>query len=134
MASNVTSNPEIVDFDDYSDWIELYNDSSASVDISGYGITDDLNNPSKWIIPNGTVIPSKGYLLLWADGYDTPRGGEIKNHHLNFKLSKGGEEIGLSSPEGELIDSVVYGPQVSDVSYGRKPDGGYSGRGIMHEG
>mgnify|MGYP003325246221 CR=1 FL=1 len=25
LASNVTSNPEMIDFDDYSDWIELYN-------------------------------------------------------------------------------------------------------------
>ena len=31
MASNVTSTPEIIDFDAYSDWIEIYNDSTVSI-------------------------------------------------------------------------------------------------------
>jgi CotH protein/lamin tail-like protein/chitobiase/beta-hexosaminidase-like protein/parallel beta helix pectate lyase-like protein/type IX secretion system substrate protein len=124
MASNVTSNPEIVDFDDYSDWIEIYNDSTSSINIGGYYLTDDLDNSTKWQIPSGTSIPAKGFLIFWADGYDTPSGNGIKYHHLNFKLSKSGEEIGLFSPEEVLIDSVVYAVQVSDVSFGRKPDGG----------
>jgi len=126
MASNVTSNPEIIDFDDYSDWIEIYNNSSSSVNLGGYYLTDNLNTPLKWQIPSGTIIPAKGFLIFWADGYDTPSGNEIRYHHLNFKLSKNGEEIGLFSPEGNLIDSIIYDPQISDVSYGRKPDGSNS--------
>ena len=49
MASNVTSTPEIVDFDAYSDWIEIYNDSTASINIGGYYLTDNLKSPIKTI-------------------------------------------------------------------------------------
>ncbi len=124
MASNVTSTPEIVDYDDYSDWIEIYNDSSGAIDISGYFLTDNLSYPNKWRIPNGTWISGKGYLLFWADGYDDSPSSIIKYHHLNFSLSKASEEIGLFSPEEELVDSITYVAQISDVSFGRKPDGG----------
>ena len=48
LASNTTINPDIVDFDDYSDWLEIYNDENHDVDLSGYFITDNLNDPTKW--------------------------------------------------------------------------------------
>jgi CotH protein/chitobiase/beta-hexosaminidase-like protein/lamin tail-like protein/parallel beta helix pectate lyase-like protein/type IX secretion system substrate protein len=123
MASNVISTPEIVDYDDYSDWIEIYNDSSASINLSGYYLSDNLNNPTKWQIPPGTSIPAKGFLIFWADGFDDSPGNGIKYYHLNFSLNKDGEEIGLFSPEQILIDSLKYATQISDVSYGRQPDG-----------
>ncbi|MEJ2494195.1 MAG: lamin tail domain-containing protein [Ignavibacteriaceae bacterium] len=70
LASNLTTNPDMVDFDDFSDWIELYNDETSAVDIGGFYITDDLTQPMKWQIPANTIIPAKGYFLIWADGYD----------------------------------------------------------------
>ena len=36
MASNVTNYPEIVDFDDYSDWIELYNNGFEDINLENY--------------------------------------------------------------------------------------------------
>ena len=39
LATNVSVDADIVDFDDYSDWIELYNDEPVNVDISGYFLT-----------------------------------------------------------------------------------------------
>jgi len=139
LASNVSIDADIVDFDDYSDWIELYNDESFDVDLGGYFITDDLENASKWEIPHGTLIKSKGYLRFWADGYDASPGltfkrpwvggeGEIlyfttDYYHLNFKLSRAGESIGLFGPDGTPIDSLTFGLQHRDVSMGRKPDG-----------
>ena len=70
LASNVSIDADIVDFDDYSDWIELYNSEDDPVDLGGYFITDDLEDPGKWEIPTGTNIEGKGFLRLWADGYD----------------------------------------------------------------
>ncbi|MBI9071127.1 MAG: CotH kinase family protein [Melioribacteraceae bacterium] len=107
FADNVTINPEMKDFDDYSDWIELYNRSENTVDLSGYYLTDNLSNPNKWPIPFGTKIAAKGYLVIWADGYNTGTGVnfiheywpweyfDTRNYHSNFKLSSLGEEIGL---------------------------------------
>jgi hypothetical protein len=139
LASNVSVNADIADFDDYSDWIELYNDESYDVDLGGYFLTDDLDNPARWEIPAGTIIEAKGFLSLWADGYDdipghtytrSWRDSEGKSiyfttyyYHLNFALSRAGESIGLFAPWGLLVDSVTFGLQLRDVSMGRKPDG-----------
>ncbi|MDP8240653.1 MAG: lamin tail domain-containing protein [Candidatus Hatepunaea meridiana] len=107
LASNVSINPDMVDFDDYSDWIELFNPTEESVEIGGFFLTDNLDNPVKWRIPPGTVIASGGYLLFWADGYDDIPGMihqrpywpwstfETTYFHTNFRISGEGEELGL---------------------------------------
>jgi len=111
----------------YDDWIEIYNFGSSAINIGGMYLTDDLSTPTKWRIPennpSATTIPAHGYLLIWADN-DTADSGL----HANFKLDAGGEEIGLydSSATGidgsTLIDSITFGKQTSDFSYGRFPD------------
>jgi parallel beta-helix repeat protein len=139
LASNVSVDADIVDFDDYSDWIELYNSENSDADISGYYLTDDPGSTSRWKIPQGTIIKAKGFLRFWADGYDNKPGNTYllswlgpyeeklyfttQYYHLNFKLSQAGEYIGLYNPAGGVVDSVSYGLQLSDISMGRKPDG-----------
>ena len=56
LASNVTIHPEMYDFDDYSDWIELYNPDTAPYSLNGFFLTDDLDNLLKWKIPDDTII------------------------------------------------------------------------------
>jgi hypothetical protein len=70
LASNVTDYPEMYDFDDYTDWIELYNSDSIPYSLDGFFITDDLEDPLKWKIPDGNVIDAGGYLIIWADDYN----------------------------------------------------------------
>ena len=135
LASNVSTNADIVDFDDFSDWIELYNREDVDIDLGGYSLTDDPRDPSKWPLPPGTFIPAHGFLFLWADGQDDVPGTPhtrpyapfedfyTRYYHLNFKLDAAGEFIGLAAPDGTLIDSVVFGMQLNDVSRGRQPDG-----------
>jgi regulation of enolase protein 1 (concanavalin A-like superfamily) len=106
----------------YEDWIELYNAGSAAADLSGWFLTDDLANPRKWSFPLGTRLEGSGYLLIWADEHSELNGGGI-GLHTNFKLSQQGEAIGLSDPQGRWVDVVTFGPQQSDVSQGRSPDG-----------
>ncbi|MBC8217210.1 MAG: CotH kinase family protein, partial [Planctomycetes bacterium] len=63
-------------------------------------------------------IPVGGYLVIWADN-DTGDAGM----HASFRLSAAGEEIGLFAGDGvTLIDSIVFGSQTEDVSFGRYPD------------
>lgn len=64
------------------------------------------------------VIPANGYVVFWAD--DEPGQGA---RHTTFKLGKSGEDIGLFDAEGSLIDGFSFGAQITDVSYGRTPDG-----------
>ena len=150
LADNVYSTPEINDFTDFGDWIELYNGGASAVDLSGYHLSDNLNQPFRWTFPSGASIPAGGYLLIWADGYDSKPGLSLtrgfypyasfvtRYYHANFKLSATGEEVGLFTPAGTRIDGVTYGPdmtgrwygekaedwQQGDLSFGRYPDGG----------
>ena len=121
MASNQTTiaDPE----GEYDDWIEIYNTSNEPVDISGFYLTDDLSDLTCWQIPSeypdSTTIEPHGFLLLWAD-----RDCEDGILHLNFKLSADGEQIGLIAPNGfTIIDSLTFGEQSTDISFGRSNDG-----------
>ena len=116
MASNNSIEPDPQG--EYDDWIEIYNPSASPVDIGGLYLTDDLSVPNKWQFPDSTTIPAGGFLLVWVDG-DVDDDGL----HANFKLSADGEDIGLFEADGStLIDSVTYGEQTTDVSYGRFPN------------
>ncbi len=108
-----------VDFFEYSDWIELYNDGDVAINIGNYFLTDNLSDSFKYKIPPYTFIQPKSTLLFWADGEDYIYTG----YHTNFSLGES-EEIGLFSPTGILLDSVSYPQQITDFTYGRYPDGG----------
>ena len=71
-------------FGKYEDWIELYNKNDKATDISGWYLSDRDTKPKKWQIPAGTVIPAKGYLVIWASGRDL-RDTVL---HTNFKFSQ----------------------------------------------
>lgn len=105
----------------YPDWVELYNGGDYMVDISGMYLTDDLSNPS-WRFPDGAFIAPNSYLLVWADG------GSGKSYlHASFKLRANGGAVGLFASDGKtLIDFIVFGKQIRDVSYGRAVDGSLS--------
>jgi hypothetical protein len=107
----------------YEDWFELYNPGTNWVDLTGCYLSDTLTNTTHWAVPAGTAIPPRGYLLVWADGepqQNSDYGGDL---HAPFSLSAGGEAIALFAADGQVIDAVVFGPQVTDLSQGRIPDG-----------
>jgi hypothetical protein len=103
---------------EYDDWIELYNLSTSSVNLSGYYLSDNKKEPGKWRIPQGTTIVSKGYLIIWADN-DTTQSGL----HANFKLSSGGEGAVISNPEKTILDKVSFPEQTLELSWSRVPNG-----------
>ncbi|MGC8744119.1 MAG: lamin tail domain-containing protein, partial [Verrucomicrobiia bacterium] len=117
----------------YDDWFELYNTETNEVDLSGYYLTDNPTNKTLYEIPNGCVIPPKGFLLVWADNKPTTTNlvapAEL---HVNFALSRNGEAIGLYAPDGSVVDLVTFGPQTADVSEGRYPDGSSNIRQLQH--
>ncbi|MGZ8920926.1 MAG: lamin tail domain-containing protein, partial [Limisphaerales bacterium] len=121
MAANSSTIMDPAD-GDFDDWIELYNAGTQMVDLSGYTLTDVLTNATKYTIPNGKTIPAGGYLIIWADE-EPPQNAFGPDIHATFKLSASGEQIGLYGPDGALVDSVVFGAQVSNVSEGRVSDG-----------
>ena len=105
----------------YEDWFEIYNSGDTVCVLSGMYLTDDLTEPTKYQIPLGVTIAANGYLIFWADD-DSEQGST----HTNFKLSAGGEQIGLFGTDNNLnqaVDVITYESQTTDVSYGRCPDG-----------
>lgn len=67
MASNAST---IADEDgDFSDWIELFNHGQSAISLQGFGLTDDPEEPFKWIFPDTLMEPGQ-HLLVWASGKD----------------------------------------------------------------
>lgn len=115
MASNdVTASDQDGEYDD---WIEFYNNSDSDIDLTGYYLSDDADDLTKWIFPD-TSIAAGGYLIVWADNDEEQNG-----LHTNFKLSASGEAIYFSDPDQVVINEIVFGAQQADVSIGRYPNG-----------
>ena len=118
MASNATT---ICDsFGSYSDWIELYNSTDTDMDISGFGISDNLSQPMKYRFPDGTTIAAKGYLVVFCSGNEGMQNGEL---HAPFGLRSYGEDVVIANRAGRIIDSYSFKNQETDVSVARIPDG-----------
>ncbi|MCD4794291.1 MAG: lamin tail domain-containing protein [Bacteroidales bacterium] len=120
-ASNLTGYTD--NYTKTEDWIELYNTSSSSVDISGYYLSDNESFPMKWEIPAGTSIPAAGYLTFWASGRDEVSG---ENYHTNFKLKQTKEtpeHVIFSNPSGTVINQFQLQITQVEHSVGRESDG-----------
>jgi hypothetical protein len=92
------------------DYIELFNHANTPVDISGCILTDDLTT-NKFIVPNGTTIPARGFVYY-------------SETNMNFKLNADGETIYFKNPDQtRVIDAVQFGGQENGVATGRWPDG-----------
>jgi hypothetical protein len=119
MASNTRAYPDITDFEDYPDWLELRNTSGSSVSLNGYFLSDDPKDPFKWPVPATASIPANGYLLFMADGHDAapgqvfPRGYwpwknfTTEKYHTNFSLGAAGETLVLTQATGLSTVSLV---------------------------
>lgn len=118
MASNATTLPGTDG--SYPDWVELYNTTSAAVDLSGFGLSDDENQPVKWQMPEGTVIEANGYLIIYCSGRDGWIDGAL---NAPFGLRSYAESVVLANAKGQVLDSYTYTAQETDRSMARVPDG-----------
>ena len=118
MASNGQFAPD--EDGDFEDWIELYNRGDTTVNLEGYGLTDDPSQPFRWTF--GRVILAPGeFLIVWASGKDRqPTRGNL---HTNFSISSAGEPLQLTEPDNRVADFVPSHPVPRDISRGRQPDG-----------
>jgi hypothetical protein len=100
------------------DWLEIYNATADTLDLGGMFLTDAPAQPAKWTFPSATTITPHGYLVVWADE-DSGQAGI----HANFKLSAGGEYLGLANTTLAILDSITFGAQVTNRSMARIPNG-----------
>jgi hypothetical protein len=110
-VASVLINEFLAESEASDDWVELYNPTDASVSLSGWYLSDDRSDLSKWAIPGGS-IPAHGYAAFEIAG---------------FGLARSGEELFVShlpgTAESRIADAVQFKAQESDVSLGRYPDG-----------
>jgi len=117
MADNDTVFQDPDEAGAFEDWFEVYNPGSEAVDMSGMYITDNPNNPKKWQVGAGVVVPAGGYVVFMADS-EAAQGPR----HASWSLSADGESVSIYAADGTtLIDTVTFGPQAKDVPIGRLP-------------
>ncbi len=116
MAENNTAVED--EFGEYDDWLELYNLGESDLNLSGWSLTDNINDLQKFEFPEGTIIESGAYLVIWADEDEDQ--GEL---HSNFKLSANGESLYLLNDTQKLVDEISFPEAIEDLSYARTPNG-----------
>lgn len=119
ISEFVASNSSFDDGDGISsDWIEIQNRNGVVFDLSGYHLTDDDTNLTKWTFPPNTILSANEYRVVFASARDTP--DAAGNLHTNFSLSASGEYLALVAPDGTTIVQEFapgYPPQKTNVSY-----------------
>ncbi len=119
QCSNLTSFAD--NFGNYEDWIELYNTTASTINLSGYYLSDKVSTPKKWQFGAGVSIPANGFLRIWASGNNINTGANL---HTNFSLTQTKPEvIILTSPALTTVDVKTLVPTQAGHSYGRKTDG-----------
>lgn len=116
LASN--DGPVTDEDGDFSDWIEIHNAGSSTVNLLDWRLSDRASLANAWRFP-ATNLPPNGYLLVFASGKDRRIPGATL--HTDFRLSADGEYLALIKPDGTNIASQfapVFPQQVSGVSYG----------------
>jgi gliding motility-associated-like protein len=118
-CSNVTGITDA--YGEREDWIELFNPTGTTVNLTGWYLSDKANNLTKWMIPSGT-INSSGYKMVFCSKRNTVNGNQ---YHPNFNLSQTeGDWIILSNNFGNVVDSFkIVHMTKSNHSVGRSTNG-----------
>ena len=117
MASNVGSvmSPAC----NFDSWIEIYNPTEQSVNLSGMYLSKWADSLKSWRMPSNIgIVPAKGFLVVWLGSND------ISTKQAPFKLDCDGGTIYLSDRYGELITSEQYPKAMSRTAWARTTDGG----------
>ncbi len=97
-----------------SDFVEIYNGTSQSLDLSGYVINDsDTYDEDAYLFPEGSSIESGGFIAVYKDV------------DFLFGISGNGETLYLLDASGVIVNEMELPEEVEGYdSYGREVDGG----------
>lgn len=106
------------------DWIELYNAGTSEIDLSGYGVSDNMRKLHKFVFPDGTILEAGEHLVLYATTLDE---GVNAGSALctNFGLSKSGDYLFVTDAFYGIVAQIEVPALYTDVSYARAADGTY---------
>lgn len=104
-----------------SDWIELFNTSTNSLDLADVSLSNDPNAPRKFVFAPNTIVAAGGFLVIYCNN-NLP----AATNNTGFSLNATGDSVFLFNRltnGGGLIDAVTFGLQTADFSIGRFPNG-----------
>lgn len=111
---SAASAPLLADaYGEFSDWVELHNTGNQTVNLGGWYLSDDPDEPDKWVFPSLEIQPGER-VIVFCSGRDIQFDGEV---HTGFSLSASGEDLVLSSYLGITVDSVSFGESAPGTSY-----------------
>jgi hypothetical protein len=104
-----------------TDWVELHNPSTNTVNLAGWSLTDSAPLAHRWVFPNGATLPPDGRLVVRFNG-DVPASyGFPYDLNTGFGLNEGGDAVQLYDATASLMDAVVFGPQAGGFTLARAP-------------
>ncbi len=99
------------------DWIELVNPGTETTDLSGWSLTDVLDDSEHiYTFAEGLSLKPGEYLVIKEEDEDEGESG------LPFGIKCGGDTIYLMDNTGEIIDQAAVGDTTSGTTWGRYPD------------
>jgi hypothetical protein len=98
------------------DAIELFNRSAQAIDVSGWFLSDSIDNPWKYSLPAGSVIAAGGWLVLDQNQFQFNLRSDEADNLLLIAVDPSGRPV-------QFADYVEFGPTLSNQSLGRFPDG-----------
>ncbi len=88
-------------------WIELYNAGDQPANLGGVALTDDLDQPARWVFPENTELAGGGFLRVPTD-------------ELGFSFRPAGESAYLLERDGDrvirFLDSVTWADMPRDLT------------------
>lgn len=104
VINELLPSPEGSDEDE--EWIEIFNQNSFSVDLTGWQITDLVGSAKTYIFPVGTTIAATGFLVL-------------SRPITKITLNNSGDGLELKKPNGTITDKVIFASSPRGQSYNR---------------
>jgi len=117
------------------EFIEFYNDSNASLDISGYTISDGAE--LRHTFPASTIIPANKMLVVFGGGNPTGSFGSSTVQTASegeLNLSNSGDVITIENTNGDVV--LIYSSSDTGINHGsnqsvtRSPD--FTGSFVLH--
>jgi len=110
LINEFIPNPDGTDTE--NEWLELYNNTSRDIDLSGWYLDDDEGASSPYKIPNDTILREGLYMVFYAP--------DLK---LSFKNSE--DVVRLLDPNKKVSDKVRYSEVFENWSFSKNNDGNF---------
>ncbi len=116
LGTHIVINEVFSDGNKKKEWVELYNPTCSSVDLSGWKIADGNQTDT---LPSASPIPVGGYSVVIANPTDvtgipgTAITIQLSDNDIGNGLQDNGDSLHLKNPSDTIVDEMSYGTNTS---------------------